>query len=138
MVLSVDLNIIFTVLADACWLYDTKNGLWTEETDVALSKDGPGRRFGHQAVMVGSDALYIIGGIDGTGATKGSIYVLNVTTKTWLRNDGFSNTYDQNVTASHVEEARSGLEAGAIAGIVIGCVAAVCLCSHVIKRGERY
>jgi hypothetical protein len=87
-------------------------------------------------VIVGSDTLYVIGGIDGEGTAQGNIHVLNVTTMTWLRNDGFTNTYDQNVTVPHVEGVRAGLAAGAIAGIVIGCVAAVSLPSHVKREGK--
>ncbi|KAI8078850.1 uncharacterized protein BX664DRAFT_369267 [Halteromyces radiatus] len=92
--------------------------------------DGAGRRYGHQAVMVGNELLYIIGGIDITNTVQNDVHILNVTSLTWL-NGSYTNTYDQTNSGSSSSDnngtGSSSLSEGAIAGIVIGCVAAVTL-----------
>ncbi|KAI8078847.1 uncharacterized protein BX664DRAFT_318186 [Halteromyces radiatus] len=117
--------------SDFCYTYDTVSGLWNVANFT--NGDGAGRRYGHQAVMVGNDLLYIIGGIDITNTVQNDVHILNVTSMTWL-NGSYTNTYDQMNSASSSNNnnnnngsGSSSLSGGAIAGIVIGCVAAVAL-----------
>ncbi|KAI8078848.1 uncharacterized protein BX664DRAFT_389216 [Halteromyces radiatus] len=122
---------------DFCYTYDTVSGLWTIANFT--NGDGAGRRYGHQAVMVGNDLLYIIGGIDATNTVQNDVHILNVTSMTWL-NGPYTNTYDQmngvssssdnnnnNNNNNNNGSGSSSLSGGAIAGIVIGCVAALAL-----------
>ncbi|KAI8078846.1 uncharacterized protein BX664DRAFT_318185 [Halteromyces radiatus] len=116
---------------DFCYTFDTVSGLWSVVNFT--NGDGAGRRYGHQAVMVGNDLLYIIGGIDITNTVQNDVHILNVTSMTWL-NGSYTNTYDQTNSASSSNNnnnnngsGSSSLSGGAIAGIVIGCVAAVAL-----------
>ncbi|CAO3587141.1 unnamed protein product [Absidia cylindrospora] len=117
-------------LFDFCWWYNPSEKVW--EIAKFTNGDGPGRRFGHQAVLVGSEMLYIIGGVDAAGVTQSDVHILNVTSMTWL-NGSYTNTYDQmkdteanrnGSDGSQGTESKS-LGGGAIAGIVIGCVAGV-------------
>ncbi|KAI8078845.1 uncharacterized protein BX664DRAFT_342851 [Halteromyces radiatus] len=114
--------------SDFCYIFETVSGLWTIANFT--NGDGPGRRYGHQAIMVGNDMLYIIGGIDITNTVQNDVHILNVTSMTWL-NGSYTNTYDQMNSASSSNNnngtGSSSLSGGAIAGIVIGCVAAVAL-----------
>ncbi|ORZ12398.1 hypothetical protein BCR42DRAFT_394829 [Absidia repens] len=115
------------IIHDFCWWYKPTEKKW--EIAKFTNGDGPGRRFGHQAVLIGSEMLYIIGGIDAAGVTQSDVHILNVTSMTWL-NGSYTNTYDQmkdtesNGGGSDGSQGES-LGGGAIAGIVIGCVAGV-------------
>ncbi|KAI8078849.1 uncharacterized protein BX664DRAFT_40139 [Halteromyces radiatus] len=118
---------------DFCYTYDTASGIWTIANFT--NGDGAGRRYGHQVVMVGNDLLYIIGGIDITNTVQNDVHILNVTSMTWL-NGSYTNTYDQmnGISSSSDDNSNnnngngsSSLSGGAIAGIVIGCVAALAL-----------
>ncbi|CAO3597603.1 unnamed protein product [Absidia cylindrospora] len=124
---------------DFSWTFDTTTRAW--KTTNFTNGDGPGRRFGHQSVMVGNDMLYIIGGMDSSGTAQNDVNILNVTSMTWLEGS-FTNTYDQQLAdASNNGGSTNGgsLSGGAIAGIVIGCVAALAIivAAVVIIRIQR-
>ncbi|ORZ13688.1 hypothetical protein BCR42DRAFT_418867 [Absidia repens] len=123
---------------DFSWTYDITARKW--KTTNFTNGDGPGRRFGHQSVMVGNDMLYIIGGIDSTGTTQNDVNILNVTSMTWLEGS-YTNTYDQQLADAANNGGLNGgsLSGGAIAGIVIGCVAALAIivAAIVIIRVQR-
>ncbi|KAI8078851.1 uncharacterized protein BX664DRAFT_389218 [Halteromyces radiatus] len=116
------------VVSDFCYTFDTVSGFWNIVNFT--NGDGAGLRYGHQAVMVGNDMLYIIGGIDITNTVQNDVHILNVTSMTWL-NGSYTNTYDQTNSGSSSNSnngtGSSSLSEGAIAGTVIGCVAAVAL-----------
>ncbi|KAI8340277.1 hypothetical protein BC941DRAFT_243640 [Chlamydoabsidia padenii] len=125
---------------DYCWSFDTTSAIW--KTVNFTNDGGAGQRFGHQAVMVGNETLYIIGGIDNSGLAQKDVNILNVTSMTWLSGN-FSNTYDQvnaaNVTNNDSSSSSTSLSGGAIAGIVIGAVAAlaIVIAAIVIIRIQR-
>ncbi|KAI8072979.1 hypothetical protein BC940DRAFT_316425 [Gongronella butleri] len=107
------------VLNDACYIYDAASKTWAAANFT--NGIGPGPRYGHAAVLVGTELLYIIGGVDSTGQARGDVSILNTTSMTWLGPDEI----DTNGSSSSGSASGGGLHGGAIAGVVIGVLAAV-------------
>ncbi|CAO3627104.1 unnamed protein product [Cunninghamella blakesleeana] len=109
-------------LPDFCWIFQVTDKVYQQ---CKITNQGSGPRYGHAAVMVGADSLYIIGGADVSDNQQGDVHILNVTSMTWI-NGSYTNTVDQDAAASQ-NSGSTALSAGAIAGAVIGSVAGVAI-----------
>ncbi|ORZ13687.1 hypothetical protein BCR42DRAFT_493069 [Absidia repens] len=111
---------------DYCYVFDIDVRDWTL-CDFGNSINVPGPRYGHSAVLIGNDTLYILFGADATHQLVNDVAILNVTSMRWLNataNSTVFNAADENSSASGSPPT---LSPGQIAGIVIGVVAGVSL-----------
>ncbi|KAI8340276.1 hypothetical protein BC941DRAFT_500812 [Chlamydoabsidia padenii] len=114
---------------DYCLVYDSDKTFWSLCDFSQSPVPGPGPRYGHSAVMVGDDLLYILFGADFSHQLVNDVHILNVTSMIWLASNS-NNTTTHNTTSPDLPSSTPSspsLTAGAIAGISIGGVAGMAL-----------
>ncbi|KAI8078852.1 uncharacterized protein BX664DRAFT_362401 [Halteromyces radiatus] len=114
------------VSLDYCLIFDGVALRWSAP-DFSSSNNIPGPRYGHSAVMVGQDTLYIMMGADITHQLKNDVYILNVTSMQWFNADSNSTWLTAGNNENNANQSSSSLSPGAIAGAVIGGVAGLSL-----------
>ncbi|KAI8144290.1 hypothetical protein BJV82DRAFT_81383 [Fennellomyces sp. T-0311] len=107
---------------DYVYKYNTQTNQWTQ---ITLSQNGAGPRWGHSAVLR-DRSLFILFGANAQGASTSDFYMLDVDHLDWR---GRSSGDDGSGTdaGTRGSSSSSGLDGGAIAGIVIGCLAAAAI-----------
>ncbi|KAI8150271.1 hypothetical protein BJV82DRAFT_586556 [Fennellomyces sp. T-0311] len=119
-------------LSDFCYVLETSTLQW-QQVGFNDASGGAGPRYGHSMIMAGADNLFVIFGIDSTGATRNDFHVLNVSNWTWV--DNFVGVVprppetkpSESPEPTNTDADDESPSSGAIAGAVIGAVAAVSL-----------
>ncbi|CAO3597604.1 unnamed protein product [Absidia cylindrospora] len=111
---------------DYCYLFDIDVRDWAL-CDFGNSTNVPGPRYGHSAVLVGNDTLYILFGADANHQIINDVAILNVTSMRWLNATSNSTVFNAADESSSTSGSSPTLSPGQIAGIVIGVVAGVSL-----------
>ncbi|CAO3627146.1 unnamed protein product [Cunninghamella echinulata] len=108
------------VNTDYCYIF---NSTLTQWYLISFNENAsPGPVYGHAAVLVGNDLLYIIGGADQEHQLRNDIQILNLTSLTWL--DSNTNTTSNPPLSMNTS---LPLSTGAIIGISIGSIVAASL-----------
>ncbi|ORX45691.1 hypothetical protein DM01DRAFT_1169846 [Hesseltinella vesiculosa] len=107
---------------DFAYLFDTNTLKWTQPNVVGASAQA---RYGHSAVMVGKNLLYIMFGADVSGNLLNRVDILNTTSWTFL-DAGVNNSQSNGGSSGGgVPGGSSGMSVGTIAGIAVGVVVGV-------------
>ncbi|KAI8148828.1 hypothetical protein BJV82DRAFT_589800 [Fennellomyces sp. T-0311] len=116
---------------DYFYILNTDTMEWSNRTiGVSGNAKSAGRRFAHSAVLVGDKSLFIIWGLHLTGdyqltqPTTNDLCMLDVETWTWTNDPPVLSLAADDGTVQY-DDGNGKLSPGAIAGIVIGAVAAV-------------
>ncbi|KAI8148908.1 hypothetical protein BJV82DRAFT_590038 [Fennellomyces sp. T-0311] len=114
-------------IGDYFYILDVDNLSWSNQTLGTPNGAQPaGPRFGHAAVLVGNNSLFIIFGSN--GAFTSDLFVLNIDNWSWMAR--LPAYITDNATGIEPEDpsddTSSGLSIGALVGIIVGSVAFVC------------
>ncbi|ORZ03718.1 hypothetical protein BCR43DRAFT_483848 [Syncephalastrum racemosum] len=104
---------------DVCYTLDLDDNTWQKIT--FSDNKGLGPRYGHSAVLV-KNSLFILFGVNSQGATTSDFGIINTSNLSWVEQYGGLMSDD---AAEYPVGAR--LSGGAIAGVVVGCVAGVAI-----------
>ncbi|KAI9495516.1 hypothetical protein BDB00DRAFT_813642 [Zychaea mexicana] len=103
-----------------CYVLHTDSLIWEKKNPVGV---GPKGLYGHASVFADySSLLFIMFGVNSTGQADSAFHVLN--TETWTWDSNYLSSYPSQGNDNGAGSNRS-LSGGAIAGIVIGCLAAL-------------
>ncbi|ORZ20775.1 hypothetical protein BCR42DRAFT_489243 [Absidia repens] len=117
---------------DICYTFDPAEKTWTRQNVTTI---GSGSRFGHSAVLYNNVYLFIIFGADEVTMSMNDFHVLNVQNWSWVTQFSANGLPDANgngngngnnsSTGGKNSDDPTPISGGAIAGIVIGVVAAI-------------
>ncbi|KAI7853785.1 hypothetical protein BDC45DRAFT_606267 [Circinella umbellata] len=112
------LNDITPIPGDVCYTLDTSSMIWKKQE---IGGQGQGALYGHSAVFADdSPLLFVMFGVNSAGAVQNGFGVLD--TEVWMWVDQYTSLYSSQDDSS---VSSGSLSSGAIAGIVVGCVAGV-------------
>ncbi|CAO3627108.1 unnamed protein product [Cunninghamella blakesleeana] len=120
---------------DYSYIFDSTTALWK---NISFANEGPGALYGHSAIIIDNDTLYILFGADASHHLHNDVHILNLTSLKWFDHDMNKTTdhFNSNSTTTH------SLSTGAIVGISIGSVVCACLifgaiAMIIIKRKKK-
>ncbi|KAI8148909.1 hypothetical protein BJV82DRAFT_590043 [Fennellomyces sp. T-0311] len=119
---------------DYFYVLDVQSMTWSNQSlSTADGASAGGPCFGHQAILVGNNSLFIIFGSD--GSSNSNLFVLDINSWTWqatspaiqVDDGGNGGGGDGGQSDDPSDDGGSDTSAGTIAGAVVGCVAGVAL-----------
>ncbi|KAI8072985.1 hypothetical protein BC940DRAFT_126831 [Gongronella butleri] len=118
---------------DYAYILDTNTLLWSQVqfpqvNDNSCSKPGAkcgGPRFGHSAILVNNELLYIMFGASEVKTLLNDTLILNTTSMMWLDSSVTTSVNNGEEISPISTPASNGLSGGAIAGIAVGVVVGV-------------
>ncbi|KAI8072986.1 hypothetical protein BC940DRAFT_344326 [Gongronella butleri] len=118
---------------DYAFILDANKLVWSEiqfpqVVDGACNNPGVkcgGPRYGHSAILVNNELLYIMFGANSANNLMGDTLILNTTSMMWLDSGETTSVNNVQENSSSSSPASGGLSGGAIGGIVVGVVVGV-------------
>ncbi|KAI9015697.1 hypothetical protein CLU79DRAFT_765406 [Phycomyces nitens] len=141
-------NYVSPPYEDYAYLFDTMTNSWSLAN--ISDKNGAGPRYGHSAVLHPNGDLFIIFGVDSNRISRNDYYILDTSDihdlkwKTTFTPSSLIDLTPTNstITPEHAPiDIHRGISGGVIAGIVVGCVAALAISGLLLwflKRKREY